>query len=318
MKPWRTLLYSARTSHCLAWNLDNHNTSTGTRNRRNHRGSSLATYVVAAAYMQVESAMLDQLNDKPYMHSNSPRPAVEDSEQPTDDDSDDEDKGFAPPSIDDEPEDENDDPPPLMEDDDSDDEPNDDSVPDEQLGAQSERDDYGQPPHPNTIVLPVETRPIEELQDGARRTTSRKRMRPQSFINESYSEGETTWEENGELVRGINIIEQINAHMQTDDNDNEARIVSIYHMLTMHDPEILSVPEDDENNENISTRDALKAPDAEQFKEAIREEVWDLTKGTGTLVPVSTEEVKAMKKYWQIGTTLKCKRKKKGNGLPDK
>ena len=55
--------------------------------------------------------------------------------------------------------------------------------------------------------------------------------------------------------------------MQTDDNDNEARIVSIYHMLIMHDPEILSVPtEDDENNENISTRDALKAPDVEQFK----------------------------------------------------
>jgi hypothetical protein len=25
-----------------------------------------------------------------------------------------------------------------------------------------------------------------------------------------------------------------------------------------------------------------------------------------------------MKKYWQIGTALKCKRKKKGNGLPDK
>jgi hypothetical protein len=50
LKPWRTLLHSARTSHCLAWNLDNHNTSTGTRNRRNHRGSSLATYV-AAAYM---------------------------------------------------------------------------------------------------------------------------------------------------------------------------------------------------------------------------------------------------------------------------
>ncbi len=77
-------------------------------------------------------------------------------------------------------------------------------------------------------------------------------------------------------------------------------------MLTMHDPE------------NISTRDALKAPDAEQFKEAIRKEVWDLTKGTGLLTPVSSEEVKTMKKYWLIGTTLKCKRKKKGNGLPDK
>ena len=49
------------------------------------------------------------------------------------------------------------------------------------------------------------------------------------YINESYSEGEITWEENGELVRGINIIEEINAHMQTDDHDNEARIVSIYH-----------------------------------------------------------------------------------------
>ena len=62
-------------------------------------------------------------------------------------------------------------------------------------------------------------------------------------------------------------------------------------MLTMHDPEILSVPEDDEKNENISTREARKAPDAEQFKEAIRKEIWDLTKGTGTLVPVSTDKV---------------------------
>ena len=104
------------------------------------------------------------------MHSNSPRPAVEDPEPPTDDDSDDEDNDLAPPSIDDELEDENNDPPPLMEDDDSDDESNDDLAPDEQLAAQSECDDYG-PPHPNTIVLPVETRPIEELRDGARRTS---------------------------------------------------------------------------------------------------------------------------------------------------
>ena len=63
-----------------------------------------------------------------------------------------------------------------MEDDDSDDEPNDDSVPAEQLGAQSKRDDYG-PPHPNTIVLPVETRPIEELRDGARRPAANERDR---------------------------------------------------------------------------------------------------------------------------------------------
>ena len=105
--------------------------------------------------------------------------------------------------------------------------------------------------------------------------------------------------------------------MQSDDNDNEARIANQYHMLTMHDPEVLTMPEE-ENNENISTRDALRAPDAEQFKEAIRKEIHDLTKGTGTLVPISDDEVKSLKKYWQIGTTLKCKRKKKGNGLPDK
>jgi hypothetical protein len=53
----------------------------------------------------------------------------------------------------------------------------------------------------------------------------------------------------------------------------------------------LYLPEDDENNENLSTRDALKAPDAKQFKEAIRKEVWDLTKGTGTLAPASSEEI---------------------------
>ena len=37
----------------------------------------------------------------------------------------------------------------------------------------------------------------------------------------------------------------------------------------MHDSE----PEDEENNGNISTQDALKASDAEQFKEAIRKDV---------------------------------------------
>ena len=81
---------------------------------------------------RVKQSMLDLLYDKPYMHSDSPRPAVEDP----DDDSDDEDNDPAPPSIDNESEDENNEPPPLMEDDDSDDETNDDSIPDEQLGAQ--------------------------------------------------------------------------------------------------------------------------------------------------------------------------------------
>jgi hypothetical protein len=41
------------------------------------------------------------------------------------------------------------------------------------------------------------------------------------------------------------VLEQLNAHMETDDNDNEARIASQYHMLTMHDPEFLTIPEAD-------------------------------------------------------------------------
>jgi len=263
---------------------------------------------------QVEGAILDLLKDKPYMHSDAPRPAVEDTDSAAEDpDHSVEDTDSAaedpdhPVEEQDSAAEDSDSPPALIDDDsDSDDEPDEYTAP-----IRPTRD-------PNTIVLPVETRPIEELRAGAKRTSSRKRTRPAYYIDETYSEGETTWEENGELVRGINIIEQINSHMQSDDNDNEARIASQYHMLTMHDSEVLSVPEDDENNENISTRDALRAPDAEQFKEAIRKEVWDLTKGTGTLVPISDEDVKKIKKYWQIGTTLKCKRKKKGNGQPDK
>ena len=92
---------------------------------------------------------------------------------------------------------------------------------------QSPTPDQPEQLHPNTIVLLVETRPIEELRDGARRRSStRERKRPASYIEESYSEGESVWEENGELVRGVNVLEQLNAHMETDDNDNEARIAS--------------------------------------------------------------------------------------------
>ena len=84
------------------------------------------------------------------------------------------------------------------------------------------------------------------------------------------------------------MLEQLNAHMETYDNDNEARIASQYRMLTMHDPKFLTIPEADD--ENISTRDALKAPDAKQFKEAIRKEVTDLIDTTKTLLRALTQE----------------------------
>ena len=175
--------------------------------------------------------MIDLLQYKPYMNARAPRPAVEEqAEDDSDDDGDEADQDQLPGQVYDDQ--------PMVED-----------------------------THPNTIILLVETRPIEELRAGARRRSNRERKRPASFIEESYQEGETVWEDGGELVRGINVLQQLNAHMETDDNDNEARIASIYRILTMHDPEILSVP--DADDENISTRDALKAPDAEQFKVAI-------------------------------------------------
>ena len=223
---------------------------------------------------EVEEAIIDLLRDKPYMQTNAPRPAVEDQEEYN---------AQASHSDDD--------------DDDDDD------------GTQAHYD-YFQEENPDTIVLPVETKPLEELRAGARRTSSRDRKRPAYFIEESYDQGE-------DIVRGVNALQQLDSHLITDDNDNEARIASLYRMLTMHDPEILSIPEE-ADDENISTRDALKAPDAEQFKVAIRKEVFDLITSTQTLTAVTDKEVKALTRYWQIGTTLKCKRKKKGNGLPDK
>jgi hypothetical protein len=201
----------------------------------------------------VEEAIVDLLKDKPYMKASAPRPSVENNDD-TSNDSGQEDTG--------------------------------------QQAQQPPTPDQPEQLHPNTIVLPpVETRPIEEeLRDGAKRSSTRERTGPASFIEESYSEGESVWEENGELVRGVNVLEQLNAHMETDDNDNEARIASQYRMLTMHDPEFLTVPEADD--ENISTRDALKAPDAEQFKEAICKEVTDLIDTTKTLRALTPEEVR--------------------------
>ena len=44
---------------------------------------------------------------------------------------------------------------------------------------------------------------------------------------------------------------------------------------------------------------------AEQFKESICKKVTDLIDTTKTLGALTQEEVKAILRYWQIGTTLK-------------
>ena len=77
------------------------------------------------------------------------------------------------------------------------------------------------------------------------------------------------------------------------------------------------------DTEEIETVDALKAPDSAQFITAIRKEITSLTTETRTLIPITRclhgyIENTTNRRVWKIRTTLKCKRKKKSNGEPDK
>ena len=77
------------------------------------------------------------------------------------------------------------------------------------------------------------------------------------------------------------------------------------------------------DTEEIETQDALKAPDRDKFIIAIQKEVTSLIHETKTLIPITRtptgypENVRNCR-VWKIRTTLKCKRKKKSNGEPDK
>ena len=75
--------------------------------------------------------------------------------------------------------------------------------------------------------------------------------------------------------------------------------------------------------EEIETAEALRAPDREQFIIAIKKEFQSLISDTKTLQPLTRiatgyAENVDQKRVWKIRTTLKCKRKKKSNGEPDK
>ena len=77
------------------------------------------------------------------------------------------------------------------------------------------------------------------------------------------------------------------------------------------------------DTEEIETTEALQAPDREQFILAIKKEVHSLISETKTLQPLTKTNDGyanniAQKRVWKIKTTLKCKRKKKPIGKPDK
>ena len=78
------------------------------------------------------------------------------------------------------------------------------------------------------------------------------------------------------------------------------------------------------DTEEIETAEALHAPDREQFIAAIKKEVHSFISEARTLQPLINKigsgyaENTENKRVWKIRTTLKCKRKKKSNGEPDK
>ena len=77
------------------------------------------------------------------------------------------------------------------------------------------------------------------------------------------------------------------------------------------------------DTEEIETAEALRAPDRDQFILAIKKEVHSLISETATLQPLTRTtsgyaENIGNKRIWKIRTTLKCKRKKKSTGEPDK
>jgi hypothetical protein len=107
------------------------------------------------------------------------------------------------------------------------------------------------------------------------------------------------------------------------DNDttlSDTDIMRSYAIDTLFDSEYYTG-----DTEEIETMDALHAPDRDQFITAIRKEVHSLISETFTLQPLSRttapngySENTENKRVWRIRTTLKCKRKKKPNGEPDK
>ena len=75
------------------------------------------------------------------------------------------------------------------------------------------------------------------------------------------------------------------------------------------------------DTEEIETTETLQAPDSEHFITAIKKEVHSLISETRTLQPITSGgyvENSDNKRTWKIRRTLKCKRKKKSNGEPDK
>ena len=171
--------------------------------------------------------------------------------------------------------------------------------------------DHGRalPPNPNdTIILPlpIATRPMNPARE----------LRPRT--HGSYSDQFRRNNNLSILRRHTRHIHELTGARAHDINENEEpTILHNYRMLAIHDSETIT-PIDLDDQENISTRDALSAHDSPLFAIAIKSEIETLLTETKTLIPVAKEHVDSLERKLIIGTTVKCKRKKRGNGQPDK
>ena len=167
----------------------------------------------------------------------------------------------------------------------------------------------GKPPRPLTTFIPVP--PTASLRrDGRERTRT-------SFYNPHDIRAVS------EAIRVIMDRDNSPPPIFQTDNDavpSDTDIMRSYAIDTLFVSEYYTG-----DTEEIETKDALRAPNSDEFIAAIRKEVHSLISETQTLQPLSHttapngySENTENKRVWKIRTTLKCKRKKKPNGEPDK
>ena len=163
--------------------------------------------------------------------------------------------------------------------------------------------------NPNdTIVLPL---PINTQPKPTERS-----LRPRT--HGSYAEQFRRSNSISSIRRHTRNIEELTAASTSDNKeDEEPTILHNYRMLSIHDSDAIA-PMDLDDQENISTRDALLAHDSPLFATAIKSEIATLLTETKTLIPVGRDYVDSLERKLIIGTTVKCKRKKRENGQPDK
>ena len=183
----------------------------------------------------------------------------------------------------------------------------------------------------DTIVLPVETRPIPPGGQTRSKTNPRSRKhwgteRPKRNREQPDTNGvrRAKSEERGSKKKSklsvgktpLEIMDEVMQKTMTTDEyiEHEARIMYTYRILSMSDP---YMPDTDEL---VDAREALAGPLKDKYQEAIRSEWENLRKKT--LVPISKQELEPYVStggdYEKIGLTMKTKRKLKPDGTLDK